>query len=273
MSPRNTPSSIFRFFFNESTVLAVIALNALAVFFGAFPEIPQPWHFILQSVDYACLIYFVVELIAKVAAFGFPQYWKNLWNRLDFFIVLVSLPLLAQPPWVEYTLGFLAIAPLLRLGRFLRFVRVMKVIPNSSHIWRGSARALRASVGVFFCLLTLNLVLALGANMLFGKTLEEFENPLIASYTLFKVFTVEGWFEIPDKLAANPNADAMDVIALRLYMVFSVLIGGILGLSLANAVFVDEMVNDNTEELERQVAELSEEIRSLREEVRAALKR
>ena len=272
MTPTKPPSRIFRWFFGESLVLAVIGINALAVFIGAFPELPANWAHALAWLDYVCLIYFVVELFAKVITFGIRGYWSNLWNRLDFFIVLLSLPLLAQPPWVEYTFGFLAIAPLLRLGRFLRFARVMKVIPNSSHIWRGSARALRASVGVFFCLLTLNLVLALGANLLFGKKLQEFENPLIASYTLFKVFTVEGWYEIPDKLAATPNADASDVIILRLYMVFSVMVGGILGLSLANAVFVDEMVNDNTEELEKQVAELSAEIRSLREEIRNAIK-
>ena len=266
-------SLLFRLLFGDSMVLSVIGINALAVFFGAFPEFHPRLIGLFQWIDYLCLVYFVVELLAKLWTFGIRQYWSSMWNRLDFFIVLVSLPLLAQPPWVEYTLGFLAIAPLLRLGRFLRFVRVMRVVPNSSHVWRGSARALRASVGVFFCLLTLNLVLALGANLLFGKALEEFENPLIASYTLFKVFTVEGWYEIPDKLAANPEADQTDVVILRLYMVFSVTVGGILGLSLANAVFVDEMVNDNTEELERQVAELSDEIRSLREEIRAAIKR
>ena len=38
-------------------------------------------------------------------------------------------------------------------------------------------------------------------------------------------------------------------------------IGGILGLSLANAVFVDEMMMDNTEYLERKVDALTEEIR------------
>jgi voltage-gated sodium channel len=189
---------------------------------------------------------------------------------LDFFIVLASLPLLLEPPWSEgSTLGVLAITPLLRLGRFLRFARVMRVIPNASHIWKGSARALRASVGVFLVLLTLNLVLALGANLLFGKILpEHFGDPLISSYTLFKVFTIEGWYEIPDHLARS-GGDQSDVLFLRLYMIVSVLIGGILGLSLANAVFVDEMVNDNNEELENRVSELASEIRLLREELKA----
>jgi voltage-gated sodium channel len=124
-------------------------------------------------------------------------------------------------------------------------------------------------VGVFLVLLTLNLVLALGANLLFGKILpEHFGDPLISSYTLFKVFTIEGWYEIPDHLARS-GGDQSDVLFLRLYMIVSVLIGGILGLSLANAVFVDEMVNDNNEELENRVSELASEIRLLREELKA----
>ena len=145
----------------------------------------------------------------------------------------------------------------------------MRVIPNSDKIWKGSARALRASIGVFLVLLTLNLVMALGATLLFGKKLpEHFGNPLVASYTLFKVFTVEGWHEIPDQLAAQTGQSHWDSIMLRLYMMFAVLIGGILGLSLANAVFVDEMVNDNNDELEKQVAELRDEIRKLRSDLR-----
>jgi voltage-gated sodium channel len=50
--------------------------------------------------------------------------------------------------------------------------------------------------------------------------------------------------------------------------VAAVLIGGILGLSLANAVFVDEMMMDNTEILERKVDTLTEEVRRLREDLK-----
>ena len=43
----------------------------------------------------------------------------------------------------------------------------------------------------------------MGANILFGKRSPEyFGNPLIASYTLFKVFTIEGWHEIPDEIVS-----------------------------------------------------------------------
>jgi voltage-gated sodium channel len=48
-----------------------------------------------------------------------------------------------------------------------------------------------------------------------------------------------------------------------------VLVGGVLGLSLANAVFVDEMMMDNTADLEAKVDALAEEIRALRRDLDA----
>ncbi|MBW2278695.1 MAG: hypothetical protein JRF63_14485 [Deltaproteobacteria bacterium] len=50
----------------------------------------------------------------------------------------------------------------------------------------------------------------------------------------------------------------------RVYFVMAVIIGGIIGLSLANAVFVDEMTMDNTVKLETKVDKLLDEVRALR---------
>jgi len=55
----------------------------------------------------------------------------------------------------------------------------------------------------------------------------------------------------------------MAVLA-RVYFVMAVIIGGIIGLSLANAVFVDEMTMDNTVKLETKVDKLLDEVRALR---------
>jgi voltage-gated sodium channel len=55
----------------------------------------------------------------------------------------------------------------------------------------------------------------------------------------------------------------------RLYFGVAVLIGGILGLSLGNAVFVDQMVADNQQSMEQDVHAIADELRHLREEIRA----
>ena len=49
----------------------------------------------------------------------------------------------------------------------------------------------------------------------------------------------------------------------RGYFIISVLTGGILGLSLANAIFVDEMTVDNTLTVEKMVSDLHREMNRL----------
>lgn len=258
----------------EPTVLLVIAVNVIAMIVSGFPQLSGSTRLFFEWIDYACACYFVVEAITKIAVFGFRGYLSRPWYRFDLVIVLVGLPLLFQPPSLATPTGLYAIAPLLRIGRFLRFMRLIRFIPDAPRLWRGTVRAMRASIGVFVVLFVLNLILAMGANILFAERAPEyFGDPLIASYTLFKVFTVEGWNEIPDKIADAPAISTGEVFLIRGYFIASVLIGGILGLSLANAIFVDEMTMDNNEELEKQVDELHVEIRALRDEVREVLRR
>ena len=124
-------------------------------------------------------------------------------------------------------------------------------------------RSLKASVGVFIILFILLLTFAMGATLMFGEIAPEyFGDPIISTYSLFKVFTVEGWFEIPDKLAENPGAAHL-INWMRLYFVAAVMVGGILGLSLANAIFVDEMTADNTDKVEDMVRRLHDEMADL----------
>ncbi len=47
--------------------------------------------------------------------------------------------------------------------------------------------------------------------------------------------------------------------------VFVVLLGGIFGMSLANAVFVDEMTMDNNEVLEDKIDDLTTELKELKD--------
>jgi len=253
----------------EPTVMAVIALNAVVLFIYAFPEVHStPFGEMLEWIDYVCMVYFVLEAVLKITLLGPKPYWDNAWNRFDFLIVVAGIPLLMHPPFVDGLIGPFAIAPLLRMGRFLRFIRVLRFIPNAAHIGRGVVRALKASVGVFLVWLLLNILLALGATMLFGDLHGAgpyFGNPVSSIYSLFKVFTIEGWYEIPDALAQNGTPRGW-IALLRIYFIVAVLTGGILGLSLANAVFVDEMTTDNTDELEQMVVELRAELRAFRQE-------
>ena len=265
-TPRNP---IATFLIEETTVITVIVLNAVVLFLDAFPSINASTRGVLLWIDYGCMVFFIVEATIKIRRSGFRGYWRSAWNKMDFLIVIVSLPLLASP-FVSAGLEDFAVLLLLRLGRLLRFSRLMRSIPHASEIWQGVVRALKASVAIFMVLFVLNLILAMGANLLFHDVApEHFGDPLIAFYSLFKVFTIEGWYEIPEALAQR-NVSASMIFLLRGYFMVSVLVGGLLGLSMANAVFVDEMTADNTNEVERMVAELHLELQAFREEMRQA---
>lgn len=259
---------------SDRLVMVAILLNTVAL--GLVESYPAGsaaaafWHW----VDYGCVIYFLFEAVLKIASWGWRRYWSSRWNRFDFGLVVMSLPVLFMP--LVGGLGVFANVLILRVGRLFRLFRVLRFIPNVEHLALGVRRALKASVGVFLALVLVNFILSMAATILFGDLDEEaFGTPLRASYTLFKVFTVEGWYEIPDEIAdraahgeVDANGAALDPmtvrIGLRLFFVVSVLVGGILGLSLANAVFVDQMMMDNTDALEARVAALAEEIRALR---------
>jgi len=185
--------------------------------------------------------------------------------------VLVSLPTLLAP---VTGLGGFSVVLLLRLGRLFRLFRLLFFIPDRDHLALGIKRSLRASVGVFLALLLINIILGTSATVLFADAAPQyFGNPLLSCYSLFKVFTIEGWYEIPERLEDRAAASGIVTnlrhfsLMTRGFFVIAVFIGGILGLSLANAVFVDEMMMDNTEELDRKVDLLTDEVRALRRQI------
>lgn len=90
---------------------------------------------------------------------------------------------------------------------------------------------------------------------------EYFGNPVKSMYSIFRIFTVEGWYEIPDQIARQSNM--INSFFIKGYFIFILIAGGILGLSLVNSIFVDSMVMDNNDDLEKKVDALNEKIEIL----------
>jgi len=247
------------FVFRDKFVMSVVVLNAVVLVIHEFYDPHTIWFWI----DYACVLFFTVEIAYKVNSYVRKGTWWSSWDMFDAVIVVLSLPILLMP--------FLAIPDLsgivvLRLGRFFRLFRLMRFIPDSSHLVQGIRRALKASIGVFLGLILFNVILGLVAALIFGKSApEHFGDPAIAFYTMFKVFTVEGWFDVPEMLLQLEAFHSTGwQLFIRLFFGLAVVFGGILGFSLVNAVFVDEMVMDNNQGLETRLDALREEMRMLR---------
>lgn len=245
-------------------MVASILIGTVAVFAFGFTTPGSAAHTAWMAVDLVVVAYFAIEQVIKMRLAGWSAYWQTRWNRFDLTVVLLSLPVLATP--VAETSVFLG-APVLRVARLFRLFRLLRFIPDHEHLGAGIARAIRASVGVFLGIAIINFIFAMGAQILFASDAPElFGNPARACYSMFRIFTIEGWNEIPDAIAANASV-AWATFA-RLYFGVAVLVGGILGLSLGNAVFVDQMMADNTEDVERDVLEMTREVSMLRQEIR-----
>ncbi|MEZ5044227.1 MAG: ion transporter [Saprospiraceae bacterium] len=251
---------IKRFFLSERNIMVAILINAAIIFIMYFPQCRDlSW---LEAADHLLVVFFIVEAIVKLKTLGSKAYFASAWNRFDFFIIIGSLPtlLVSLIPNIPDT----SLLIVLRLFRLIRLIRFIRFVPHLNQVMTGLTRALKASVFVVLALVFLNFLLAIFTCHFYAEMAPEyFGNPLVSAYSIFQLFTLEGWNEIVATVTSRTENDAM-IGFTRLYFVIIILLGGIFGLSLANAVFVDEMTMDNNQDLEQRINGLHTEIRELK---------
>lgn len=250
-----------KIFLNEHIILGVIILNA-AIIFAQESGINC---LALSIADLICTLIFIVEMAVKQAVYGIRGYWRSGWNRLDGILVILSLPSVVAFFVPAGVLGNLSVLLVLRLLRVLRFFRILHVFPNFSTIAKNFGKAMRDSYGVFAGFLVLIVIVALISCALFRDSAPEyFATPIDSIYSIFRICTGEGWNEIPDTIAEGSTIVTARWV--RLYFSILLVICSIIGLSLVNSIFVDAMVSDNNDDLEKKIDELNRKIDSLLEQ-------
>ena len=251
---------------NERIIFYLILVNSFLITTLYFPKYEH--NETLVIVDHIFLIIFSLELYYKIRFYGFKRFWKNGWNKFDFFLVIFSLPAIFHTfvpiPEVSILLVF-------RLLRIFRVIRFFQFIPRIDTIFSGLSRALKSSVFVIFSLVILNFLFALLACQFFRElSPDSFGDPMLSFYSIFQSFTIEGWNEIPKHLVEqieqsgySPRLTEVYIWLCRMFFVVVVITGGMLGMSLANAIFVDEMTMDNNKLLEEKIDRLNSKIDNL----------
>lgn len=249
-----------RFLLNEKIILAVIFINAVVIYL----QISGINNAFIDGVDLACTSIFILEMIVKQVDVGVRAYWKDGWNKLDGTLVILTLPSLVLLFLPHIAIVDLSTLIVLRLLRVIRFFRVMHFFPNFSQIMQGFKLALRESSAVLLCFFVIIVIFGLINCALFKELVPEyFASPHESIYAVFRIFTVEGWYEIPDAIASRSSAFWGDVV--RVYFCLQLLVGGILGMSFINSVFVDAMAADNNDDVKAQLKEMKEKIDKLLE--------
>lgn len=250
-----------RLLMNDRFILLVIVLNLLTIFLQGFERDGSVFASWLEAFDHSLTALFLVEALVKLRHLGIRPYFCDRWNLLDFILVLCALPSLLLY-WYGSPLVDLDFLLALRILRIFKFFRVLRFIPDIEHLLRGMTRAIRSSVIIVFAFFIFNFIISI-LSFSFYRDLapEYFRDPMLALYSTFRIFTVEGWYEIPDLIAERSSPTT--ALFTRIYFVVLLFGGGVIGLSLINSIFVDNMLSDNTEELEKQVARMETKLDEL----------
>ncbi len=243
-----------KIFLNDYFILCLVIANAILIFVQEF----QLNGSFLDYFESLFTILFVIEMIVKIKEFGLSNYISDYWNRLDFVLVILSIPSLGIIFFNDSTLH-LNIFLTLRVFRVFKFFRLIRFFPNVNPLITSIKRALKASYIVIAGFFLLTFIVSLVTCSLYREIAPEyFNNPVNSFYSIFRLFSVEGWYEIPNLIASRSGV----LIAFLSKLYFSVLLlcGGILGMSLVNSIFVDAMVSDNNDDLRSEVSVLTKKI-------------
>ena len=192
------------------------------------------------------------------------------WNQFDFFVTLIALPSLlnfVDTANVQTTL-FLSFRALrvFRALRIAKAARIMRYIPDIDKLFQGLKAALKACFVVVVGFIVLMLITSILSSTLFGEIAPEyFGNPGQSLYSTFRLFTIEGWFEIPDVIAER-STTGMGIFA-KVYFSIFLFAGGIIGVSLINSFFVDAMAEDNNEDVLIKLEEMEKLMKEMQEQI------
>lgn len=253
----NHKQSWLEYIFNDNIILFAIIINTLTIFIGGF--FPNCYAF--NIIDTLFTLLFAAEIIVKVNKLGWAEYWKDGWNKFDFIIVILSLPSIIE----LFTDSSISLNFLLafRSLRILKSFRLFRFVPNMSGLLKGINLAVKSSFFVCIAFIIFLLIFSIISSVCWGKYAPEyFGNPGLSVYSIFRLFTIEGWYDLPDAIA-NSGGEIMGVLS-RIYFSFLLFVGGIIGMSLINSIFVDAMMSDNNDEVLKQLEEIKKELIELK---------
>ncbi|CAF3798273.1 unnamed protein product, partial [Rotaria sordida] len=262
-------------------IAAIIVLNVVTMSLEYY-SMPSDLDKFLEYCNYAFTVVFLLEFIWKIVAIGPSYYFKDKWNQLDLFIVLLSIAGIVMDKMLSRHI--LPINPILiRVTRIFRITRVLKLLKIATGV-----RALLDTVvhslpqignlGLLFFLFFF-IFATLGVE-LFGKLecSEEqpcsglnkhahFKNFGMALLTLFRVATGDNWISIlKDTLRQDDSPRAgknhfMTIIS-PIYFVVFILVAQFVLINILVAVLMKKLADSNKriaddaemdEEIERQL--------------------
>lgn len=246
---------------NNTIILFLILLNAVVIFIQEF-RVESP---ILNLLEVLFTIAFILEVYFKSKTRTFKVYISTGWNKLDFILILASIPSL-----FSLFIFDLEILLVFRVFRIFKFFRIIQYFPMVNSVIPGVRRAIKSSYLVFFGFFTLLFIFSILSCAIFKNVAPEyFSDPIDSLFSMFKIFSVEDWNSIPELIETrtNPAFATFANVYFSLLMFFC----GIIGLSIVNSIFVDAMVSDNNDSVKKDIKSLRDEIIELKKIVQDSI--
>ena len=244
---------------NDKVILGLIILNSLVIFLSGF-DFSNKTKLIIEIVDDLITIVFLFEIIIKFYVYR-RDFFRSYWNIFDLILVSLSLPSIMSIFSGNLDLNFDFIL-VFRVFRVFKSIRFLRFIPGVEHLISGTIKALKSSVFVLIGFAIYIFIIGILSYSIFNNVSPElFENPLKSIYTIFKIFTIEGWYEIPEMI--TDGMSKLNSFFTISYFIFVVVSGGLFGLSLVNSIFVDAMIEDNNDELNEKLLSIENKLDEL----------
>ena len=185
---------MYNFFFKlqksplfQFLVIFIIILNAITLGINTY-EINNFIKKIIELLDYAITIFFVVEILIRfIAEPKKINFFKNGWNVFDSLIVLISL--IPIPNNSSYLL--------LRLLRIFRVLRIISVVPELKKIIEALIDSIKRVFYVSLLLFIILYVYATIGSILFSVDMpSRWSDVGISLITLFQVLTLSSWEQV-----------------------------------------------------------------------------
>lgn len=196
----------------EQVILMAILLNTALLASDSYNASDRQAA-VLSSLNDLCMLVFIMEATAKVAAFGWYGYIAEPWNRFDLIVVAFAIAdwfaTLLVGNWGASQPAVVRVLRLTRVLRTLRVVRAARGLSMLIGMLLVSFAGLLNILGVYFIILS---IYALLAMQLFGRVahgpyINEYANFCTfprALLTLFRCATGEDWNGLMDDAQVSP---------------------------------------------------------------------
>ena len=237
----------------RNTITALIVVNAVTLGLETSETAMAAAGGLLTALDRAVVSVFVVEILAKMLAYG-RRFHRDPWNVFDFLVVAVGI----VPASAEFAV--------LRALRVLRVLRLVSVVPSMRRVVQALLSAIPGMGSIVLLLLLIFYVAGVMATKLFGSAFPDMFGTIGGSmYTLFQIMTLESWSEavVRPVLEVYPYAWAF-FLPFILITTFAVL-------NLFIAIIVNAMETEHRNDMAAEQAERAEADAATRRELAAEL--